>query len=103
MRRQPTGYDDVIRDPYIDAIQVINDLNFRGSRTLPTPPEPPDAPAPFLDVDGDGVTSPLDALIVINWLNEDLVGGEGEGLLIQPLSDLQEAIDELAELLFEER
>ncbi len=63
----------------IDALQIINDLNRNGSRTLPLPPEPPDAPAPYLDVDGDGVTAPLDALLVINQINRDLSDGEGEG------------------------
>jgi hypothetical protein len=84
----------------IDALQVINDLNRHGSRTLPMPPEPPDAPEPFLDVDGDGVTSPLDALLIINKINQNLAGGEGEYDALEPLfnTDLEDAIAELAKL-----
>ncbi len=85
----------------IDALQVINDLNRRGSRTLPMPPEPPDAPSPYLDVDGDGVTSPLDALLIINKINRDLAGGEGEQDTMESLLDnnLDDTIDELARSL----
>jgi hypothetical protein len=37
--------------------------------------------APYVDVDGDGFCSPVDALIVIDWLNLQPAdrGGEAEG------------------------
>ena len=60
----------------IDALLIINDLNYRGSRKLPNPPQPPFVPPPFLDVNRDGFVTPVDALLVINYLN---TGGEGEG------------------------
>lgn len=60
----------------IDALLIINDLNYRGSRKLPNPPQPPFVPPPFLDVNRDGFVTPGDALLIINYLN---TGGEGEG------------------------
>ncbi len=54
----------------LDALLVINDLNARGTRELPVPPQPPEVPPPYLDVNGDGYCTPLDALQVINRLNE---------------------------------
>ena len=62
----------------IDALLVINDLNFNGPRILPNPPVPPFTPPPFLDTSGDNQVSPIDALLVINYLNS-LRGGSGEG------------------------
>ncbi len=54
----------------LDALLVINDLNARGIRELPVPPQPPEVPPPYLDVNGDGYCTPLDALQVINRLND---------------------------------
>ena len=50
-----------------DVLAVINDLNDNGSRVLP--PTGGAAPAYCFDVDGDGWTSPRDALFVLNALN----------------------------------
>ncbi|MHB8864475.1 MAG: Ig-like domain-containing protein [Pirellulaceae bacterium] len=61
----------------IDALQIINALNTRGSGNLPVPPASDNRPPPLLDVTGDNRLSPLDALRVINHLNADDVG-EGE-------------------------
>ena len=36
------------------------------------------APAPFYDTNGDDFLSPLDALVVINFVNSQPAGGEGE-------------------------
>ena len=36
-------------------------------------------PPPFLDVNGDELVSPLDALLVINYLNSNRGAAEGEG------------------------
>ena len=62
----------------IDALLVINDLNLRDSRRLPTGPAGAENLFGFLDASGDGFVSPLDALLVINRLNAD-AGGEGQG------------------------
>ena len=52
-----------------DVLAVINDLNDNGSRVLP--PTGGAAPASCFDVDGDGDgwTSPRDALFVLNAQN----------------------------------
>lgn len=63
----------------IDALIVINDLNFRGPRQLPNPPIPPLTPPPYLDVSRDNQVSAIDALLVINYLNSRQGNGEGEG------------------------
>ncbi|MBC8355868.1 MAG: hypothetical protein H8E66_28155 [Planctomycetes bacterium] len=59
----------------IDALQVINDLNARGSRTLTVS----DATPPFIDVDGDGHAAPIDVLQVINSIEASLSEGEAMG------------------------
>ena len=74
--------EDVNNDGFVtplDALIVINSLNVEGSRTLPNPAIPPNAPPPFYDTNGDGDISPVDALMVINYLNEPNNQGEGEG------------------------
>ncbi len=62
----------------MDALLVIGELNdfaHASSRTgrLPIPAPTADAPPPFLDVNGDGFVSPLDALLVINGLPSNVV------------------------------
>jgi hypothetical protein len=49
----------------VDALQIINDLNANGVRTLVDDPKAPIV-APFLDVNGDHLVSPADVLAVIN-------------------------------------
>ncbi|EMI42143.1 dockerin type I domain-containing protein [Rhodopirellula sp. SWK7] len=49
----------------VDALQVINDLNLNGSRTLTWD----DTEGSKIDVTNDGVITALDALRVINYLN----------------------------------
>ncbi len=49
-----------------DVLQIFNDLNTNGARSLPPSWNGPDA---FLDVNGDQSVTPLDALIVINAIN----------------------------------
>lgn len=63
---------DVTGDDYIapiDVLTLINDINTRGSRTLPAMVPPTSAPPPFLDPSGDGLLSPTDVLLVITYLN----------------------------------
>jgi hypothetical protein len=62
---------------------VINDLNVLGSRELQEPTEGL-SPPPYLDVNADGFVSSIDALQVINELNDQLGGETGEELF--PLS-----------------
>jgi hypothetical protein len=67
----------------IDAVLVISELNATGPRDLPTL-APGVRPPNFLDVSGDDVLSPLDALLVINYLN---VFGSGEGEATEAIHD----------------
>lgn len=62
--------EDVNADTFvssIDALLVINYLNFEGGGAVP-------AERPRLDVNRDGFVSPIDALIVINFLNQQGAG-----------------------------
>ena len=59
----------------IDALLIINTLNFVGAHKLPTD-RPRPLTDPFYDVNRDTFVSPVDALLVINYLNRG--GGEGE-------------------------
>jgi hypothetical protein len=71
----------------VDVLLIINDLNFRGARKLPNPPQPPFLPPPYLDASGDGWITPADALLIINYLN-GLGGGEGEYVPAAPPTEL---------------
>jgi hypothetical protein len=99
--------EDVNNDGFvspIDAILIINYLfawmPIVNGSTIPLPPREPefDAPVPvldptgggipgdgrFIDVNGDGILTPTDAIVVINYLNNppapaSLPEGEGEG------------------------
>jgi VCBS repeat-containing protein len=73
---------DVNNDGFVtplDALLIINSLNIDGSRPLPSPAVPPNAPPPFYDTNGDGEISPVDVLLVINQLNNPSNQSEGEG------------------------
>jgi VCBS repeat-containing protein len=79
--QNPRNALDVNDDTFvtaIDALLIINDLNFNGPRTLPNPPVPANSPPPYYDTNADGDIAAIDALLVINHLNEDVGGGEGE-------------------------
>ena len=52
-----------------DVLAIIDEINLRGSRTLPSP-NLDFHPPPFYDVTGDGLITPLDALQVIDALNK---------------------------------
>ena len=57
--------------------KIINDINLNGIRELPAE-RLEGAVAPLLDVNRDNRITPLDILIIINYLNE-LADAEGEG------------------------
>jgi hypothetical protein len=63
----------------LDVLRVINELNERNFAAADgsLPSERPDD-APFLDVDGNNFVTPLDALGIINFLNNAEDEGEGE-------------------------
>ena len=59
----------------IDVLNLVNDINFNGIRTLPS-----DLPVPpYLDPNGNGQIDPLDVLDVINYINAQGNAGAGEG------------------------
>jgi hypothetical protein len=59
--------DDGVIAPH-DVLWIGYDLYYRASRKLPAPTVPPNAPAPYLDTNGDGYISPVDALLVARYL-----------------------------------
>jgi hypothetical protein len=94
--QNPARAMDVNNDGFvspIDVLLVINFINnYQGVSALPNPPPfIPIAGAPifpdnpglgqdlFIDVNGDGFVSPIDALQIINAVNSGQTGGEGEG------------------------
>ena len=58
----------------IDVLLVVNELNSRGTGTLP---ERTTAEPPYIDVNNDGLLQPLDALLIINEINSR-AAAEGE-------------------------
>jgi hypothetical protein len=60
----------------LDALLLINDLNFNEARELP-PLGPNEVPYRFYDVNGDGWIAPIDFLHVINYLNLIVLGETG--------------------------
>ncbi len=58
----------------VDALIVVNYLNFNQSTD---PPAPPARPAPFYDAQPTNTITPADALFIVNVLN-GLGGSEGE-------------------------
>ena len=78
----------------LDALLVINDLNFKGSRSVLAEA----ISAPYVDTSGDNQVSPLDALLVINQLNRSRANGEGEaainGFSQLPFPVVSQAVDQ---------
>ena len=58
----------------VDALRIVNDLGRNGSRTLGLW----NSGQPFLDVNGDGGVTPIDALGIINQLSRQSFIGSGE-------------------------
>lgn len=73
----------------LDALLVINEINTRGSRRLPTSLAGTENMFGLVDVNGSDSVEPLDALLVINALN--LSGGTGESLPPGYLDDISSA------------
>ncbi|MFO0904160.1 MAG: dockerin type I domain-containing protein [Pirellulales bacterium] len=99
-----TRNTDVNNDGHVtplDALLVVNFLNtYPGVSALPNPPPfvpfagtpiYPDNPGTgsdfFIDVNGDGFVTPLDALLVINLINTG-GGGEGEAASVDSVVDV---------------
>jgi hypothetical protein len=64
-----------------DVLGLINQINSRGSRELGSMPAGADSVPLFLDPTGNNSLEPVDALLVINYLNNPppgIRGGEGE-------------------------
>jgi hypothetical protein len=61
----------------LDVLMVINEINARGARELPPAPIGDQVLPPFWDATGDDRLGPIDALVVINYINNNLTG-EGE-------------------------
>jgi hypothetical protein len=79
--RNPVRPEDVNNDGVAapsDALQLINEINRAGARSLPLVPTGTSFLPPLLDPNGDNQLSPADVLHVVNYLNS-LAAGEGEG------------------------
>jgi hypothetical protein len=81
--QNPANPNDISGDGAVvplDVILMINDLNRRGPRQLPTETvvRQIDSQHYYLDATGDGHATPLDVLQVINSINRRAAGGEGE-------------------------
>ena len=78
----------------MDALQVINDLNFYGARPLAAGAEGEMAtPNSRFDVNGDDFISPSDVLAIITYLNNR---SDGEGEAADLLSLLAEPVNVVA-------
>jgi VCBS repeat-containing protein len=81
--QNPSNRFDVNADGFvapIDALVLINRINAIGPGPLSVPAVPPNAPPPYLDVNGDRQLSANDVLQTVNFLNNRAaMGGEGEG------------------------
>jgi hypothetical protein len=84
LHRNATNQFDVNADGKVtplDALLVVNSLNFSGPRSLLNTPAPSGPDLAFLDVDGDNYITPLDALMVVTRMNSGGIGSvlaEGE-------------------------
>ena len=100
----PYGHLDINDDGQvtpIDALHLVNDLNFNGARPLNLDPGMLEAEgevigaghrARHLDVNGDNYISPLDALAIINHLNAPPAMAEGEGPILTDTNLRQDQI-----------
>lgn len=75
LNRLDVDFDNVVS--HLDVLSLIVTLNQPGSRRLP-PISPQAGPPPFYDVNGDGSVSPIDVLLVSDFLQRQSGGGSGE-------------------------
>jgi len=61
----------------LDVLVIINEINARGPRVLPSPPTPKQ-PWYYYDVNEDGKITALDVLNVINYINDRMSGSAGQ-------------------------
>lgn len=84
MWQNPRNAMDVDDDGIVtltDIFVVANDLYFNFARMLPAPTVTPNAPQPYIDTDGDGWVSFVDALLVAHeWRS---IVGETEAAVAQ--------------------
>jgi len=73
----PWDVDDSGNVAAADVLALIDYINTHPDQAV-LPPPPEYKPHPFYDVNGDGRCTPLDALIVINYINHRGSAGEGE-------------------------
>jgi len=79
-RRQDVNNDGQV--DLFDVLVIINEINRNGIRELK---QTDTTPPPFIDVDGDRIVAPTDVLIVINLVNAQSSGGQGEGEVGLPM------------------
>ncbi|MFO0867384.1 MAG: GEVED domain-containing protein [Pirellulales bacterium] len=95
----PLDVDNSGRVVPLDALMVINELNFpfyATNNALPAPVNPAAPPPPYVDVTASGSVEPRDALLVINFLN-GLGSPEGEAAPVAAQVAVQVAADAVAE------
>ena len=93
VRRPFDVNDDGVVSP-VDALLVINAINVRGSKTLPSSLAGATGLFGFVDSSGDGTLAPIDALLVINEINRVRSSGEGESPAARDIALQQLAIDD---------
>lgn len=92
--RRPFDVNDNGSVSVIDALLVINAINTRRSRVLPTALSNVNGLFGFVDSSGDGALSPIDALLVINELNRSRRNAEGESFASHDVALQQVALED---------
>ena len=73
----------------MDVLLVITELNQFGGHSLAAPPNPENA-ASFFDVNQDHFVSPIDVLLVIDYLNAVPESeAEGESMVAWPVAEVR--------------
>jgi len=71
----------------LDVLLIINHINGAEDEKLPAPARPSDVNV-YVDVNGDGLCTPLDVLLLINDINSQAgAQGEGEITVVEPTSE----------------
>ncbi len=101
--RKPLDVNDDGSVSPVDALLVINAINARGTRVLPTSLAGATNLFGFVDSSGDNALTPLDALLVINELNRTRSSGEGEASTNRDIALQQMVMDDDLALLQSKR